>query len=335
LKDLLYGQVSALSDNHISVRAKWEAVSHFKDVDSWKYISELDVLTLKNDLSPLLPKNTLDESAKKFDILLLTIELSYLEDEVDASKCIQRVQLIGDKLQEKASLPQVQAKMDTIKEVLSQVSWENADLRWLEKVRTELRDLMKFLIGEQGKWFIVDIDDVISDEGESTGVVTRVSYKKRVMDFLAQNRHIPVLDRIYGIEQLTGDDIAELERILWQELGTKEDYEKFTAGMMCGDNVAALIRSLIGVDRKEAMRKFGDFISGAQLNADQEEFLASVISYVCENGDITKEIVVNEAPFDEQLYVFNAYLIQLAKYVDNMHNVIVPSNYSSYVPLKT
>ena len=46
------------------------------------------------------------------------------------------------------------------------------------------------------------------------------------------------------------------------------------------------------------------------------------VNYCC--SDITKEIVVNEAPFDEQLYVFNAYLIQLARYVDNMHNVIIP-----------
>lgn len=93
-----------------------------------------------------------------------------------------------------------------------------------------------------------------------------------------------------------------------------------------GNNVAALIRSLIGVDRKEAMRKFGDFISGSELNADQEDFLASIVSYVCENGDITKDIVVNEAPFDEHLYVFTAFMQPLAKYIDSIHNVIMPSH---------
>lgn len=329
LKKLLREQVCALSDSHISVRAKWEPVSHFKDVESWMYISEIDVLTLKNDLSPLLPKNTLDENAKKFDVLALTIELSYLDHDMDASKCIHRVQLIADKLQEKASLPQVQSKMETIKEVLSPIAWENANLQWLEKVRTELRDLMKFLIGEKGKWFLVDIDDVISYDGESTGVPMKASYKQKVFDFLKQNRHVPVLDKIYGIKQLTEDDLAELERILWKELGSREDYEKFTNGMLCGNNVAALIRSLIGVDRKEAMRKFGTFISGAELNAEQEDFLSSVISYVCENGDITKEIVVNEAPFDELLYLFQPYMHQLAKYVDTFHTVIIPPHRSS------
>ena len=329
IKALLKEQVRSLSDSHISVRAKWKAVIHFRNEESWTYISDGDVQTLKNDISPLLPKSTLDENAKKFDILALTIELGHLDEEVKADKCIQRVILIADKLQEKASLPQVQAKMDTIKEVLSSVAWDNADLMWLEKVRKDLRDLMKFLVGDKGKWFIVDIDDVISDDGESTGVATRVSYRQKVIDFLAANRNLPVLDKIYNIEQLSEDDVRELERILWEELGSREDYDRFASDRGCGSNVAMLIRSLIGVDRKEAMRKFGDFISGTELNTEQEEFLSTIISYVCENGDITKEIVVNEAPFDERLSVFNAYLIPLRNYIDSIHNVIIPQDMPS------
>ena len=50
----------------------------------------------------------------------------------------------------------------------------------------------------------------------------------------------------------------------------------------------------------------------------------TIISYVCENGDITKEIVVNEAPFDERLSVFTPYMLPLAKYIDNIHSVIIP-----------
>ena len=135
-----------------------------------------------------------------------------------------------------------------------------------------------------------------------------------------------MLDKIYNIEQLTKDDIRELEHILWSELGTKDDYERYTQGMPFAYNVAAFIRILIGIDRKEAVRKFGDFISGVQLNSDQEEFLMTILQYVCENGDITKDIVVNETPFDERLNVFTAYMLPLASYVDTLHTVITPIN---------
>ena len=323
-KAVLKEQVAALSDSHISVREKWADVSHFKNDDNWAYISEVDVNTLSNEIAPLLSKNTLDESAKKFDVLTMLIELSLLDGETNCVKAVQNVQTLAEKLQEKATLPQVQAKMTTIKEVLSEVAWQNVSLNWLEKVRKDLRDLVKFLMGGDNKWFSVDIEDTISDEGTIDGITPRVSYKQNVLDFRSQNRNLPVLQKIYDMEQLTKADVDELERILWQELGSKEDYNKFTNGMPCGSNVAIFIRSILGVDRKNAVRRFSEFISGNELNAEQEDFLMTIISYVCENGDITKEIVVNEAPFDERLSVFSPYMLPLAKYIDTIHTVIIP-----------
>ena len=323
-KAVLKEQVAALSDSHISVRERWEQVSHFKNDENWVYISEVDVNTLSNDIAPLLHKNNVDESAKKFDLLTMLIELSLLDGETNCMNAVQNVQTIAEKLQEKATLPQVQAKMATIKEVLSEVAWQNVSLNWLEKVRNDLRELVKFLMGSDNKWFSVDIEDTISDEGTIDGITPRVTYKQSVLDFLSQNRNLPVLQKIYDMEQLTKADVDELERILWQELGSKEDYNRFTRGMPCGSNVAIFIRSILGIDRKNAVRMFSEFISGNELNADQEDFLMTIISYVCENGDITKEIVVNEAPFDDRLAVFSSYMLPLAKYIDTIHTVIIP-----------
>lgn len=324
IKTLLKEQVSVLSDSHISVRDKWEAVSHFKEKEAWVYLSEVDVTTLSNDIAPLLPKNTLDENAKKFDLLMLLIELSLLDGETNPNKAVHSVQIIAEKLQGKATLPQVQAKMGTIKEVLSDVAWQNVSLRWLEKVRNDLRDLLKFLVGQEDKWFKVYIEDSISDEGTTEGITPRVSYKQSVLDFLSRNRDLPVLKKIYDMEQLTTADIVELERIMWKELGSKDDYDRYTKGMACGSNVAIFIRSMVGVDRKNAVRRFSMFISGNELNAEQEDFLLTIIAYVCENGDITKETVVNEPPFDERLSVFTPYMLPLAKYIDTIHTVITP-----------
>ena len=330
LKEILKEQVMSLSDSHISVRSKWEEVSHFKKEDNWLSLSEVDVHALKNDIAPLLPKNTMEPTAKMFDALILNIELACVNDEVKADKKILQVQNIATLLVEKkATLPQVQAKMATLKEVLSVVAWENVSLKWLEKVRKDLRELMQFLKGEKGKWFVVDIEDVITDDGETEGITMKVSYKQRIIDFLANNRNLPVLKKIYNIEQLSVEDIKELERILWSELGSKDDYAKYTQNMLFGGNVAAFIRSLIGVDRGEALNKFSEFLSDNALNSEQEDFLNTIVQYVCENGDITKDIVVNEAPFDERLYIFSIYMAPLAKYIDNMHNVINPQGYTS------
>jgi type I restriction enzyme R subunit len=324
IKALLRAQVGVLSDSHISVREKWETVSRFKDAYAWVYLSEVDVNTLSTEIAPLLPRNTLDENAKKFDLLVMLIELSLLDGETNSTKAVNSVHTIAEKLQEKATLPQVQAKMPTIKEVLSDVAWQNVSLAWLEKVRNDLRDLLKFLTGQDDRWFMVDIEDEITDEGKIEGITPRMSYKQSVLNFLSNNRNLPVLKKIENMEQLTDADFSELERILWNELGTKDDYDRYTIGMTCGSNVAVFIRSIVGVDRKNAVRRFSDFISGQELNAEQEDFLTTIIAYVCENGDITKETVVNEPPFDERLNVFLPHMSSLVKYIETIHEVVTP-----------
>ena len=326
LKATMKEQVSSLSDSHISVRNRWEAVSHFKTDETWVCLTAANVQTLKLDIAPLLPHNTQDENAKKFDVLVLAVELGFVNDEFNASKPIVHIRNLAERLMTKATIPQVVAKMDTIKEVLNPTAWENLSLRWLERVRIELRDLIKFLVGDSGKTWTVDIEDIVTDDGESAGVQTRVTYKRKVMDYLAGKDSNPVLKKIYNLEQLTDGDIVELERVMWKELGSKEVYDKFTDGKLCGENVAILIRSLIGVDRKHAMERFNEFLSDSVLNADQEEFLKDVITYVCENGDIGPETVVNEAPFDEQIEVFGDKLVPLRRYLENIHSVILPES---------
>ena len=324
LKAIMKSQVLALSDSHISVRTNWEAVSHFKADEAWVYISDIDVLTLKNTIAKLLPGNILDENAKKFDVLILAIELGMVCKEFDSSRAIVNVQNIADKLKSMGSIPQVAAKTKTLNEVLNPTTWENCSLGWLEKVREDLRDLVKFLVGNKGKTFTIDIEDVMTDGGEAAGIDMQVSYRKKVMDYLLENKHSPVLEKIYHLEQLSTDDILELERILWEELGDKSDYEAFVEGKNCGENVAILIRSLIGVDREIALQRFNQFLDGNSLNSDQLEFLNQILDYVCENGDITTMTVVNDYPFDENLQVFNDKMIPLRKYIENVHNVVNP-----------
>ncbi len=329
LKLLLRQQVQTLDENHISVRMKWEVVSRFKTEETWISLADQDVQTLKCDIAPLLPKNTMEPSAKMFDALMLTIELALLNLEMNAGRKISQVQKVAQRLyDEKATLPQVQAKMALIQEVMSVTAWENVSMAWLEKVREELRDLMQFL-KTTGRWFIIDIDDVITDDGEAVGVLPRVTYKQRVIDFLATHRDLPVLRKINRLEQLTEKDIDELERILWHELGTQEEFSNLTINMPCANNIGAFIRSLVGIDRDVALRKFSTFISGNELNYEQEEFLSTIVNYVCENGDITKDIVVNEEPFCDQNACFLEYMLPLANYIDNIHTVILPLHYSA------
>ena len=283
------------------------------------------MLTLKNEVAPLVSSPNEDESALKFDLLALNIQLGLVDPEYATDVYEGKITLIASALQKLGSVPEVMAKMDTIDEVLTPEFWENKSLSSLERIRIELRDLIKHLVGGSGKIFIVDIEDTVTDEGIAPSVVKSVTYKKKVIDFLAENREHPVLKKIQNIEQLSETDIDELERILWQELGTKEDYDRYLQreNLTSDLSVGAFIRTLSGVDRAKALQLFTEFIQANSLTVDQEEYLKSILDYVCQNGDLEKKMLM-QSPFDEYevLEIFPGKFSKVAEFVTLLHDSI-------------
>lgn len=329
-KAILIGQVKELNDKHISVREHWDIVDKYRKKNTWVYLSNTDGIELKDVIAPLLVSSTTNMGATKFDILMLNIELSTIDETVSGDKSKLVVEKIANKLQEKASIKQVNDKMPLIKQLSKHDFWETASLDKLEYVRKEIRDLVQFITGITNQKFTINIKDTVETKGTPKDVPLQTSYKQRVMDFLAENKELPVIQKIVNMEKLTSADISELEKICWKELGTKEDYEKFIAksNMICGDSVGAFIRSQIGVDRHIAMERFSQFLSDTTLNSLQEEYIKSIITYVCDNGDITPNTLMEEEPFAQYEWIdtFGKNFVAVRNYVNEIHDLVRVAN---------
>lgn len=327
IKDTLIAQVGKLNTKHISVRQNIDAVDKFNKKENWVAISAVDVVDLKNKVAPLVTPEKDNEAAKKFDVIMLYIQLSLLDSSINADIYKVKVQNIAVRLQERASIPQVQAKMKLIKEISVPSFWTSVTLDRLEYVRKEIRGLVQFILGNGNRDFVLNIKDIIEEKPTVVVEPFRASYKQRVDEFLSQNINHPVLVKIKNIEQLNHDDIQELERILWQELGTEEEYLNYlrSAKMSFDKNVAAFIRSQIGIDRKVAMEKLSQFFSDNNFTSLQEEYLKTIITYVSDHGDISLDTLVNESPFDEYewIEVFGQEFIGVRNYVLKLHEAIV------------
>ena len=323
LKALLYKQVCDIKDTMISTRRVWPTVVKYRDKAVWTCLSAVDAQELKDIISPLIARKVDDESAEKFDLILLKIELGKLVEEVDTIPSENRVFMIAKKLQEKASIPAIAQHIDMIRTVQRRGFFENSSLDLLECVRQELRELVKNLEGVQSKQFTLNIEDIVTDGGETAAVsLSGNTYKQRVLDYLSEHRDDAVFQKIFRLEQLSADDISQLEHIMWQELGTREDYERYVQS--ASPNVAMFIRSVIKVDRQLALQKFTDFLNGSTLNALQMDYLKDIIAYVCENGDIEPQTLMSVSPFSDIniIDLFDDKAVHVSKYVHLLHHII-------------
>ncbi len=326
LKEELKVQIAELNSLHINVRKNLLYVDKYKLAESWEYVSLVDLNELKAYIAPVLSPTKEDESAKRFDLLILNIQLSLLNKSKKATTSKKSVISVTQALYEKGTIKEVKEKTEVIKEVLTDAFWYELTIERLERVRIELRDLMKHLKDDSsGQTFNVSIEDIIEEAGETEGFLTVRTYKQRVVDYLTENIDSAVLQKIKNIEPITKWDILELEKILWKELGTKDEYERNTKNSVAGGNVAAFIRSIIHVDRKVAEKRFSQFLSDVQLNSEQQEYLKTIINYVNENGDITTDVLINESPFDsfDWQKIFGDSVAYIPQYVNVIHSVIV------------
>ena len=334
LKDILHAQVCTLNENHIAVRKVWERVVKYKKRENWQYVSEVEANGLRKDVAPHIFLDDTDFAAKKFDMLCLLEQLSLVDPTVNGTKPMQKICTVAELLEKKAAIPQVRMSLPTIQEVQSAIFWEtvhtNAQygLANLERIRLELRELVQYIIGSNRETFEINLTDTITNEGEMDPIITPSSYRQRVLDYLDENSNSPVLQKIYRMEQLDEADIRELERIFWQELGSKEDfsrtYENQERYRLWGGHIAAFLRSVIGIDRNIAREKYIALIQGEPLTQQQEEYLNDILDYVCQNGDITRETMAQE-PFSAIPWqpIFSDRLTALVNYVNTIHKVIV------------
>lgn len=326
IKKALRGQVLALSDQNITVRRHWGIVDKFRKEESWVCLSEIDTLDLKDQVAPIIIRSATDNSALRFDILILNIQLAKILPDHQAGKSMVRVTEIAKSLQSKASIQQVREKINIVNEVANPDFWKSAKLDKLEKVRIEMRDLVQFIKGDKKRNFTINVPDIIEYKDAPKHTMPTLTYKERVIDFISKNRHHPVLEKIRSLQQLTQDDILALEQICWKELGSKEEYQTYVrrGGLICGDSVAAFIRSIIKVDRVKALELYSKYLTVSPLNPEQEEYVKSVLDYVCSNGDIEPATLYREEPFSEwdlQSF-FNADTPAFINYIKKLHGVI-------------
>lgn len=326
LKEMLHSQVMQLNDNHVSVRNHWETVAYYRNRNNWRVLTDVGVADMKRKIAPLLPTMGGDNATLGFDMLSLYVQLSLLDNSFDASRYEAKITLIAQALTRLGTVPQVMAKIDVINEVLTAGFWENKSSASIERMRVELRDLIQFLSGKSGRTFDVNIEDETSFAGEAGPLNSTMTYRQKVLDYLAENRNMPVLQKIHNIEQLTSQDVGELERIFWEELGTKEDYERFVKREQLDENIpiGGFIRKLQGVDRQKAVDIFAKFISENQLTAEQEEYLEGILNYVCQNGDIQVDVLLTESPFDDadEERIFPGKFHKVGEFVSLLHKAI-------------
>lgn len=286
--------VRSLNDESFRVKLHYRYVEKYRADNAWNFIESKDISELKGNVAPLIVSEDKDEYAKRFDLLIYTIGLAILQSK-NASRPIRFVMDSAERLQE-VDLPQIKAQKYLLDKITTIEFWDHTDIVELETVREAMRDLMKYLPRRERTVYITSFEEKILDEkeGESLRFSNDLqNYKKRVESYLKEHQDNLAVYKLRTNKKLTGMDLKELERILWTELGTKDEYTK-----EYGDTpIGKLVRRIVGTDRAAVNEAFSEFLTEEKLNVNQLRFVNLIVDYIVVNGNVEDNTVFTMEPF--------------------------------------
>lgn len=192
----LHTSVTSLDKDRFMVRKQLKYVKEYSDFQRWQYMSTAEEQEVITHLAHLqVPKKGDDEKARRFDVLVLTHILAFLEEK-DVSSSINRIASIARALEKKGNIPQVAKHLKLLREVQTEDYWKNTDLSKLDTLRSSVRDLIKYLEQEKQEPIYTNFKDTLDKENivekEPLRTYTNLQpYKDRVEAYIYTKEQRP------------------------------------------------------------------------------------------------------------------------------------------------
>ena len=314
-------KVGELPRDNFAVRQHLKYVDIYSSEDNYNALTFEDTLIVKEEIAPLILPDGDEVNAVRFDALLYGIELAFLlgkkyrRARTDLYKKVEGIA-------EVANIPEIQAQSDLIDKILNTDYIDTAGIEDFEEIRERLRDLMKYIPKRRIRYDTNFEDDLLSEDWNDSELENDElkNYKAKAEYYIRQHQDNIVISKLKKNEPLTTNDIETLEKILWSEVGTKQDYEREYGTKPLGE----LVREIVGLDMNAAKEAFSEFLDGANLDSRQIYFVNQIVEYIVHNGMMKDLSVLQESPFTDQGSIVEIFTdmnvwIGIRKVIDNIN----------------
>ncbi len=297
-------KVQELPRDNFAVRQHLRYVDFYSNEKNYNVLTYEDTLLVREEVAPLILPDQDEASAVRFDALMYGIELAYLIGKKYArarSDLMKRVSGIANV----ANVPEIQAQSDLIQQILHTDYVTNAGINEFEEIRERLRDLMKYIVKTKLPYNTNFDDDLLSIDWRESELENDElkNYKAKAEYYIRQHQDTIAIAKLRTNQPLTELDVASLEKILWNEIGTKQDYEQEFGTKPLGE----FVREIVGLDMNAAKEAFSEYLTNTNLDSRQIYFVNQIIEYIVHNGMMKDLSVLQESPFTDQGSVVDVF----------------------------
>jgi type I restriction enzyme, R subunit len=216
----LCAEVAAMNVDNFIVRPRRRLVEKYSQPEAWWKLTAESFEELAHDVAGLpAAQEPEDEEAKRFDLLMLNLQLAVLRADHGFERLRDQVKSIAGLLEEKASIPMVQQQLSIIQNLQTYEWWRDVTTPMLETVRKRLRALVKLIDKQARKPIYTDFEDLMGGETsfELPGFAAPDGFERfraKAQAFLKSHENHLTIHKLRMNRPLTSSDLDELEKML-------------------------------------------------------------------------------------------------------------------------
>ena len=297
LVNMMSGKVRELNRDNFAVHQHLKYVVLYSEAESYQAITYEDTLQVRQELAPLIEPEKDDPQALRFDALIYSLELAYLTGKKH-SRARRDLYEKASALSKISNIPDIMMQHELINQILETDYLDHADIEILEKIRLALRDLIKFIPHGPKPIYITTFDDqILSMEWHDSELENDdlENYKAKAEYYVREHQNDEVIVKLKKNVPLTGDDVKELEKVLWNVVGTRKDYVSEYGKKPLGE----FVREIVGLDMGAAKEAFSKYLDETYLDSNQIYFVNQIVEYIVHNGMLKDFSVLQEPPFTD------------------------------------
>lgn len=290
-------KVGELNRSHFAIRQHLKYVDLYEDPVNYGTVTYEDTRNIAEELAPLILPDEDEICAVRFDALMYGIEVAHLIGNAYSRARKDLLKRVSE-IARVANIPEVMMQAALIDTILHTSHLDHAGIGEFEHIREKLRNLMKYIPKSSVVYETDFQDDILSMEWKESELENDDlrNYKAKAESYIRNHQDNETIVKLRSNRPLTTSDIQELERILWCEVGTEEDYNSEYRQMPLGE----FVRGIVGLDMHAAKAAFADYLDSTKLDSRQIYFVNQIVEYIVHIGLMKDLSVLQGSPFTDQ-----------------------------------
>lgn len=295
----LVDEIKNLNRNYIGVHSNLEYVEKYSNPISWMNFSQQNLAEIKKHIAPNVQGSIDLEAAKAFDYLCYKFASTKFNQNADFKKVAKTVYALGKYLIDfKGHIAEVAEHINTLKYVTSNDFINKSTVVTVEKIRKELRELMRYIDPNSFKPIISDFDDEINSfedavEDEVDFHVTVNDFKtldEKTLFLIQTNPNIKLVYQVQNLIKPTEEAIKEFKSEIIKLAKTADEYNQLFKE---DSDLVVFVRKNLEMN-PIAVEDFVQCEKNKGFDETQIKYLKELLIFISQNGKFERKDLLRE-----------------------------------------